>query len=64
MEDSTPKRPHFGSFPPNFAPYWPNFAPYWGDPGPPLAPFFIAPMARPILFNSKTGHYGKYLYLE
>jgi len=36
MEDSIPKRPHFGPFPPNFAPYWPHFAPYWGGPGPPL----------------------------
>ena len=36
MEDSTPKRPHFGPFPRNFAPYWPHFAPYWGgSPGPP-----------------------------
>ena len=30
MEDSTPKRTHFGPFAPNFAPYWPHFAPYWG----------------------------------
>ena len=55
MNYHTPKRPHFETFCPHFAPYFPNFAPYWGGPGPPLVPFFVAPMVAPSIFLKVYG---------
>ena len=48
MKEHNPKSSLFTPYWSNFAPYKPNLAPYWGDPGPPLAPFLVAPM---VLFT-------------
>ena len=37
----------------------PTFAPYWGGQGPPLAPFFVAPMDICLVETSKWKENGQ-----
>ena len=34
----------------------PNFAPYWGGQGPPLVPFFVAPMLEDVGKNAPLAY--------